>query len=528
MRLSRNMATGKGLAVIFHPKTINLIGNNKLNKFSRGVLRQCSTCQQHVMTVASTVGGWNREKNMGRIMQPYRAIHLTRRLLKRNYYEILGVSKNASLKDIKKAYYQLAKKYHPDTNKKDPDANQKFQEVSEAYEVLSDDTKRKEYDTWGTTSEQMGMGMGQSQGPKSYNQHWQYRSTINAEELFRKIFGDAGFQSGTFNDFEDFTETKYGFGAAQEVIMNLTFSQAARGVNKDINVNVVDTCPKCRGSRCELGTKSVKCQYCNGTGMETISTGPFVMSSTCRYCQGTKIHIKFPCTECNAKGQTVQRKKITVPVPAGVEDGQTIRMAIGKKEIFVTFRVEKSRYFRRDGPDVHTDAEVSLAQAVLGGTIRVEGVYEDQTIQIMPGTSSHTRIRLNSKGLKKVDGLGYGDHYVNVKITVPKQLTDKQQALFQAYAELEINTPGSIHGITYKTDGTKECYLGPLHLVESIRIALGNTSNLGNHNNQSSSSEPENPGDKPLNNKSVHTKDTSDVDSKNNTNAGMQRQKVPQ
>lgn len=142
-----------------------------------------------------------------------------------------------------------------------------------------------------------------------------------------------------------------------------------------------------------------------------------------------------------------------MPVPAGVEDGQTIRMAIGKKEIFVTFRVEKSRYFRRDGPDVHTDAEVSLAQAVLGGTIRVEGVYEDQTIQIMPGTSSHTRIRLNSKGLKKVDGLGYGDHYVNVKITVPKQLTDKQQALFQAYAELEINTPGSIHGITYKTDG---------------------------------------------------------------------------
>ncbi|KAG5311674.1 TID protein, partial [Acromyrmex insinuator] len=512
------MATGKGLAVIFHPKTINLIGNNKLNKFSRGVLWQCSTCQRHMVTVASAVGGWNREKNIERIVQPHRAIHLTSRLLKRNYYEILGVSKNASAKDIKKAYYQLAKKYHPDTNKRDPDANQKFQEVSEAYEVLSDDTKRKEYDTWGATSEQMGMGMGQGQRTKSYNQHWQYRSTINAEELFRKIFGDAGFQSGAFNDFEDFSESKYGFGAAQEVIMNLTFSQAARGVNKDINVNVIDTCPKCGGSRCELGTKPVRCQYCNGTGMETISTGPFVMSSTCRYCQGTKMHIKFPCTECNAKGQTVQRKKITVPVPAGVEDGQTIRMAIGKKEIFVTFRVEKSRYFRRDGPDVHTDAEVSLSQAVLGGTIRVEGVYEDQTIQIMPGTSSHTRIRLNSKGLKKVDGVGYGDHYVNVKITVPKQLTDKQRALLQAFAELETNTPGSIHGVTYKTDG-------PLHLVESIRIALGNTSNLGNHDNQSSSSEP---GDKSLNNKSVHTKDTSDVDSKNDTNTGMQRQKVPQ
>lgn len=144
---------------------------------------------------------------------------------------------------------------------------------------------------------------------------------------------------------------------------------------------------------------------------------------------------------------------MTVPVPAGVEDGQTIRMPIGNKEIFVTFRVEKSRYFRRDGPDVHTEAGISLAQAVLGGTIRVEGVYEDQTIQITPGTSSHTRIRLSGKGLKKVNGVGYGDHYVTIKVIVPKKLTDKQRALLQAYAELETDTPGNIYGITYKTDG---------------------------------------------------------------------------
>ncbi|XP_020294240.1 protein tumorous imaginal discs, mitochondrial-like isoform X2 [Pseudomyrmex gracilis] len=451
MCLLYNMATGKRLAVIFSPKAINLFGNNKLNKFSYIVLQQCNTCRQYVSSVSPTVNGWNRDKvkknHIGKIFQYCRGIHITNKLSKRNYYEVLGVSKNASAKDIKKAYFQLAKKYHPDTNRDDPDASKKFQEVSEAYEVLSDDTKRKEYDTWGTTSEQMGMGQGQ--GAKGYSQNWQYRSTVNAEELFRKIFGDAGF------DFEeDFTETKFGFGAAQEVIMNLTFSQAARGVNKDVHVNIIDTCPKCRGSRCELGTKPVKCPHCNGTGMQTISHGPFVMSSTCRYCQGTRMHIKFPCTECHAKGQTVQRKRITVPVPAGVEDGQTIRLSVGNKEIFVTFRVEKSRYFRRDGSDVHTDAEISLAQAVLGGAIRIEGVYEDHTIQITPGTSSHTRIRLNGKGLKKVDGLGYGDHYVNVKITIPKQLTDKQRALLQAYAELESDTPGSIHGVTYKTDGT--------------------------------------------------------------------------
>lgn len=150
-------------------------------------------------------------------VQQCRTIYTTHKVLKRNYYEILGVSRNASAKDIKKAYYQLAKKYHPDTNKGDPDSSKKFQEVSEAYEVLSDDAKRKEYDTWGATSEQMGMGQGGGQSSKDFQQQWQFRSTINPEELFRKIFGDAGFQSGMFGDFEDFAESKYGFGASQEV-----------------------------------------------------------------------------------------------------------------------------------------------------------------------------------------------------------------------------------------------------------------------------------------------------------------------
>ncbi|XP_076685568.1 dnaJ homolog l(2)tid, mitochondrial isoform X2 [Andrena cerasifolii] len=455
MRLLLNMATGKGLAIVFRPKTISLINSSNLSKLSCGVVQRCSTCHRSITTVVLNVGNWNSKKigknTIGSLIQTQRGIHTTNTLLKRNYYEILGVAKNASAKDIKKAYYQLAKKYHPDTNKGDPDASKKFQEVSEAYEVLSDDTKRKEFDTWGATSEQMGMGQGASHA-KDFGQNWQFRSSVNPEELFRKIFGEAGFQSSAFSDFEDFAESKFGFGAAQEVIMNLTFSQAARGVNKDVQLNVVDTCPRCAGSRCEPGTKATTCKYCNGTGMETISTGPFVMRSTCRYCHGTRMFIKFPCGECEGKGQTVQRKKVTVPVPAGVEDGQTIRMAVGNKEVFITFRVEKSKYFRRDGADIHTDAEISLAQAVLGGTIRIEGVYEDHTIQIRPGTSSHTKIRLNSKGLKKVNGMGYGDHYVQIKVTVPSKLNDKQLALLQAYAELEEHTPGSIYGITYKTD----------------------------------------------------------------------------
>lgn len=156
-------------------------------------------------------------------VQSHRKFHLTSgTLAKRSYYEVLGISRNSSAKDIKKAYYQLAKKYHPDTNKEDPNASKKFQEVSEAYEVLSDETKRKEYDTWGATSEQMGMGgpsRGASRNQDTRDFNWQFKSTINPEELFRKIFGEAGFKSGGFSDFEDYAESKYGFGAAQEVIL---------------------------------------------------------------------------------------------------------------------------------------------------------------------------------------------------------------------------------------------------------------------------------------------------------------------
>nr|CAI5819469.1 unnamed protein product [Callosobruchus analis] len=207
--------------------------------------------------------------------------------------------------------------------------------------------------------------------------------------------------------------------------------------------------------------------------MESITTGPFVMRSTCRYCQGSRMYIKHKCVECEGKGSTVQRKKVTIPVPAGIEDGQTVRMSVGNKELFVTFRVEKSEYFKRDGADVHTEAAISVSQALLGGTIRIQGLYEDHTLQVMPGTSSHTKIRLSGKGMKKVNGYGHGDHYVTFKITVPKHLNDKQKALAMAYAELEEDTPGQIMGITFKTDGSKAATSDNIELLEAIRFAIG-------------------------------------------------------
>lgn len=186
---------------------------------------------------------------------------------------------------------------------------------------MGDETKRKQFDTWGATAEQMGAaGGGGGAGPRASHQgfaeNWQYQSTIDPEELFRKIFGNAGFGSRS-SSFDDFAESSYGFGQAQEIVVKLSFIQAARGTNKDINVNIVDTCPKCNGSRCEPGTKATKCTHCDGTGMESVSRGPFIMRSTCRYCQGSRMFIKNKCVECEGKGSTVQRKKITVPVPAG-------------------------------------------------------------------------------------------------------------------------------------------------------------------------------------------------------------------
>ncbi|XP_064636963.1 protein tumorous imaginal discs, mitochondrial-like [Lineus longissimus] len=409
--------------------------------------------------------------------QTSRSIHTTSSYLanKKDFYDVLGVSKKASQKDIKKAYYKLAKQYHPDVNKDDASSAKKFQEVSEAYEILGDDTKRQQYDTFGTAGNNMG-GAGGFNQAGGFGQGGGFQGGFHAkmdpEELFRQIFGDGfgkgGFQTG---NFEDFSESNFGFAPASEVILNLTFQEAARGVNKNINLNVKDTCPKCQGSRAEPGTKPVRCPYCNGTGMETIRTGSYFMHTTCTRCYGTRVHIKYPCSGCAGKGQTLMRKTVMVPVPAGVEDGQSIRVTVGRKEVFVVLRVAKSSTFRREGADIHSDVGISLAQAVLGGSLRIPGLYDDILLQIPAGTQSHTRIRLAGKGVSKVNSYGYGDHYVHIKIKVPIKLDQKQKALLLAYAESEKGIQGTVTGVT-NTDSGKFTIDDPDGLVAQIRTIL--------------------------------------------------------
>ncbi|XP_028670123.2 dnaJ heat shock protein family (Hsp40) member A3a isoform X2 [Erpetoichthys calabaricus] len=359
---------------------------------------------------------------------------------KEDYYNILGVPRTASQKEIKKAYYQLAKKYHPDTSKDDPQAKEKFTKLAEAYEVLSDEVKRKQYDTYGTAGFDPGhAGSGQH--------HWHSASSIDPEELFRKIFGE--FSASGFGDFNRV------FDQPQEYIMELTFNQAAKGVNKEISVNIEDSCQRCDGKGYEPGTKVQHCHYCNGTGMETINTGPFVMRSTCRRCGGRGSVITTPCVLCRGSGQTKQKRMVMVPVPAGVEDGQTVRMPVGKKEIFITFRVQKSPVFRRDGPDIHSDLFISVAQAILGGTARAQGLYETLNIAIPPGSQADQRIRLAGKGIPRVNSYGYGDHFIHIKIRIPKNLTDRQRDLILSYAEEESDVDGTVNGITNTTSGKR-------------------------------------------------------------------------
>jgi len=383
---------------------------------------------------------------------PRRQFHVSARWNKRDYYEVLGVSKNATTKDIKKAYFEKAKKLHPDANPNDPSAGEKFQEVSEAYEVLSDDGKKAQYDTYGMAGDPASAAGPGAGGPNPFaggfgNFGFQgYQSQTNPEDLFRKIFEDFG---GSFGG-AGMGGGGGGFGresmqaSTQEIVMDLSFQEAARGVNRKAKINVVEICPSCKGNRTVSKDGMTKCTKCHGSGFETFSQGPFVMRSTCRQCQGQGSVLKDPCMECIGKGRVQGRKDVTVPVPAGVEDGQTIRMSVGETEVFVILRVAPSDYFRREGADVHSDVKISVAQSVLGGSIRVRGIYENMDIDIPAGTGSHKIIKLSNKGLSRVNSYGYGDHYLHVKIHVPTKLTEMQRSLIEAYAQTEIDRVGSV------------------------------------------------------------------------------------
>nr|ALS04495.1 chaperone protein dnaJ [Acartia pacifica] len=323
-----------------------------------------------------------------------RSLHLSGQLLK-DYYKTLGVARNASQKDIKKAYYQLAKKYHPDTNKDEPSAARMFQEVSEAYEVLSDDNKRAEYDMSGGRTSSAGAGNPYTrQRPGTTGTQWNYQSNVDPEELFRKIFGEfsRGFnrqQRGGASPFDDLFN--FEFHGGMQAQCTITFLEAVKGTTKEVDI------------------------------------------------------MQMAGSMWNP---TTSKRKVRVPVPAGIADGQTLRLSLGSQEVFITVRVEESPYFRREGYDVHTEANISISQAILGGIIRIQGLYEELNVRIPPGTDSHTELTLSGRGLKHLEAYNtYGDHIVHLHIKLPTKLTPEQKEIIQEYAYLESNTPGTVNGV---------------------------------------------------------------------------------
>jgi len=372
----------------------------------------------------------------------------------KDFYKILGVVRDADAKVIKQAYFKMAKKYHPDSHPKDDlKAKERFQEVSEAYDVLSDEDKKRDYDIEldATTARSNKYSADRNAFRGSFR-----GSNVEAEDLFDRVFGkysefakddfeyDEGFEGSKARHANDRDE----YGSLREIAVDLTFVEAARGIKKNVELIYDETCHRCNGKRIEPNSKPIKCHHCSGSGIETISRGPYVLRQTCRHCHGSRTISKDPCKTCRGKGTSTVKRAAEIAVPAGVEDGQSIRTHVDGREFFIKFAVEKSKKFRRQGSDVHSDSEISLSQAVLGGIVRVNGLYDDYRLNVPAGTQSHEYIVLKGKGMKRVHSNGYGDHYVHVKIRTPTNMSVEQEALLSAFAETEEGVEGTINGLT--------------------------------------------------------------------------------
>ncbi|XP_068177935.1 dnaJ homolog subfamily A member 3, mitochondrial-like [Antennarius striatus] len=381
--------------------------------------------------------GTNRNVTLGGLAgfgHPSQSFHTSSRFAKKkDLYEVLEVSSKASQKDIKKAYYRLAKLFHPDVNPNDPVAKEKFSQVAEAYEVLSDDVKKNEYDLYGFCGSDSNHG-------RPNEQRYYKEEDVDPEYLFRKIFEEFSAGRGVGDMFEQ----------RLEFVMEVSFTEAAKGAKKLLRVKIDDTCPRCNGGGSEPGTKVSRCQYCNGTGVEAVGSDHF--KTSCRRCSGKGFIVITSCALCRGSGQNETKKTITVPVPAGVESGQTVGVVVGKTTVLITFRVQDSPLFRRDGVHIHSDLYISVAQAILGGTASTQGLHEKSiSIPIPRGCQADQVLRLQGKGIRSRNT--YGDHYLHVKIKVPTKLTSSQHSLMLKLALEETDVKGTVNGVTRPEGG---------------------------------------------------------------------------
>ncbi|MBM3229552.1 molecular chaperone DnaJ [Candidatus Parvarchaeota archaeon] len=367
---------------------------------------------------------------------------------KRDYYEILGVSKNASADEIKQAYRKLALQFHPDRNK-DTGAEEKFKEISEAYAVLSDKQKRSTYDQYGHA------GFDQR-----YSQEDIFRGANFGD--FEDVFSKMGFGSGGFNDvfssmFGFSTGgSRGGFGRRQggkgedlRADVEISLDEAFRGAKKQIRVEHDTLCKKCSGSGAEPGSDRINCGTCGGQGrVQQVQNlggfGRFVSVGTCPACRGEGSIVGNKCADCRGKGKERKEETITVTIPAGVEDGTTLRVAgmgnsgrAGSGDMYVVVGVSENPRFSRDEDDLHTNLRVSFGTAALGSTAQIEGLDGKLSLTIPQGTQAGDVLRLKGEGMPKLGRKGRGDLYVKIAIDVPKNLSEKQKELIRQLEGLE-------------------------------------------------------------------------------------------
>lgn len=358
-------------------------------------------------------------------------------MAKRDYYEVLGVPRDASEADIKKAFRTLARKYHPDANKDDPNAADKFKEANEAYQVLSDADRRAKYDQFGHAAEQMGGGPGGN-----------------------PFGGAGGFGQGDFGGFGDIFDMFFGGGGRQrqrgpargadlQYELELTLEEAAFGAKKEIRIPRTEDCPTCHGSGAKPGTSPTTCSKCHGTGQVQVAQntifGRFVNVQTCDRCHGEGKIIEHPCPTCRGRGQVQKMHTVEVNIPGGVDTGSRLRMSgYGEKgerggpagDLFILMRVKPDSRFNRQDDDLFSEVTVSMAQAALGTEVEVPTLDGPEHVKIPEGTQHGDTIRLKGKGIKHLRGTGRGDQHVVISVKTPTRLSAREKELLRELAEL--------------------------------------------------------------------------------------------
>ena len=338
-----------------------------------------------------------------------------------DYYKILGVSRSADEKEIKRAYRKLALKHHPDKNPDDPKAEERFKDISSAYSVLSDPEKRRNYDTFGDPEGQSSGGFSPGFGH-------------GFGDIFNDIFG--GRRSSRPNPTGPLR------GSDIKIGLTVDFLGSVHGCQRQVTINRVSGCRTCSGTGQSPGTGLTQCAPCQGTGTINFRQGPMMVQTTCQRCKGKGSYPATPCNTCAGSGLVSESHNITINIPAGVNSGNRLRLAGQGNEgvrggpsgdVMVSVNVLPSDEFERRGDDIHTVSEITFVMACLGGYIDVKTVHGIEKIKVPRGTQPNTALRIHEKGIKKLKGPGFGDHYLHVEIKIPSNITDRQESLLKDF-----------------------------------------------------------------------------------------------